>query len=115
MDTKMATAKYRASQWMEIIRDRQDSGLNIKQYCQERGISRHAYFYWQRKLREATCSDLITQEGALAKVPDGWTQLVPTIAPGSSLTIEISGCRIDVDGNTDLKLLKNVCHSLRIL
>ena len=53
MDTKLVTEKYRASQWMEIIKDRKDSGLGVDEYCKINGISRHAYYYWQRKLRKA--------------------------------------------------------------
>lgn len=115
MDTKIVTAKYRASQWMDIIKDRQNSGLNIKSYCQERGISRHAYYYWQRKLREVACTELIKQEELADNVPSGWAQLTPDTRSCSSLIIEVSGCHIDVEHNTDLELLKNVCRSLRVL
>lgn len=96
MDTKMATAKYRASQWMDIIRDRQNSGLNIKEFCKVRDISRHSYYYWQRKLREAACTELIKQGNTAATIPNGWAQLAPATASYSSLIIEVSGCRIDV-------------------
>ena len=39
MDTKLVTEKYRASQWMEIIKDRKDSGLGVDEYCKINGIS----------------------------------------------------------------------------
>lgn len=115
MNTSKVTAKYRSSQWMEIIRDRQNSGLNIKEYCEQTGISRHAYYYWQRKLREAACSELIKQEEPTAAVPSGWAQLAPVAVVESSLKIEVGGCHIDVNIHTDLDLLKKVCRSLRSL
>jgi putative transposase len=115
MDTKLATEKYRSSQWIEIIRDRKDSGLGVEEYCKTNGISRHAYYYWQRKLRKAACAELVNQDVGMAPAPSGWLQLTPTVAPASSLRIEVAGCLIDVDGNTDLDLLKTVCRTLRAL
>ncbi|MGI6526233.1 MAG: IS66 family insertion sequence element accessory protein TnpA [Caldicoprobacterales bacterium] len=116
MDTQKVTAKYRMSQWMQIIKRRQESGLNIKEFCESTGISRHSYFYWQRKLREATCAELSKAEESTKLVPTGWTQLVPTQEEvKSTLDIEVSGFHITVNAQTDPELLKKVCHMLRSL
>lgn len=115
MDIKLATEKYRSSQWIEIIRDRKESGLRVEDFCLEKGISRHAYYYWQRKLRKAACTELAKQDGMSTAVPVGWVQLAPATATESSLKIEASGCHIEVNGNTDLELLKIVCRTLRAL
>ena len=53
MDTRMLTNQVRMAKWSEIIKDRCESGLTIKEYCAERGISRDAYFYWLKKIRES--------------------------------------------------------------
>lgn len=115
MDTKIATAKYRSAQWMEIIRDRQNSGLNVKDYCQIKGLSRHAYYYWQRKLRESACAELAKQEDPVALIPTGWAQLTTETTVSSSLEIEVVGCRININYDTDPELLKKVCRILRSL
>lgn len=115
MDTKLVTEKYRASQWMEIIKDRKDSGLGVDEYCKINGISRHAYYYWQRKLRKAACTELAKRDAESTPAPTGWMQLSPTAVPESSLRIEVAGCHIDVNGNTDLGLLKAVCRILGAL
>ena len=52
------------AQWAQIIADRKASGKNVKDYCQSRGISRDAYFYWQKALREAA----IDQMGVLQTI-----------------------------------------------
>jgi len=58
VDTQKITAQYRLSQWAKIIQARQESGQNIKDFCQAMGISRSQYFYWQRKLRNMACTEL---------------------------------------------------------
>jgi len=100
---------------MHVIQEQKCSGLNIKEFCQEKGITRNAYFYWQRKIRKATCEGLLKVEKTAGIVPTGWMQLEPKQATGTTLDIEIGGCHITVDEKTDPELLKKVCRILRIL
>lgn len=115
MGMQKVAEKYQLSKWMQVIRERQESGLSIKDFCQEKGISRHAYFYWQRKLRKAACMELSKQEEAANCVPEGWLQLTQVQETKSTLYIEVGGCRISVDAGTDPELLKMVCRILRVL
>ena len=115
MDTRNATSEYRASQWVEIIRERQASGDTIKEFCKARGISRDAYFYWQHKLRKAASMSLSKPGEITAAAPAGWLQLSEAGVTKTSLTLEVCGCHITVDPTTDPELLKNVCRILRTL
>ena len=58
MDTREITAGLRMSHWAQIIRERQESGLTVKAYCEKAGFHENSYFYWQNKLREAACEHL---------------------------------------------------------
>jgi len=58
MNTRQIAAEYRLSHWASIMRDRQESGLSIKAYCERAGFHKNSYFYWQRKLRTAACEQL---------------------------------------------------------
>ena len=112
MDMQKVAEEYRLSKWMQVIRERQESGLSIKDFCQKNGISRHAYFYWQRKLRKVAFMELSKQEEA---VNSGRVQLTQVQETKSTLYIEVGGCRISVDAGTDPELLKMVCRILRVL
>ena len=59
MDTKLATTQIRIQQWAAVIHDRQESGLKVDEYCEQHGLSRNAYYYWLRKVKEAA----LTQTG----------------------------------------------------
>lgn len=117
MDLQKMTEEYRMSEWVRIIKERIASGDNINKFCEERGISRHAYFYWQRKLRKAACTELARQDTDTESpsVPVGWMRLSPAAETKPSLRIEVSGCHIDVNNQTDLELLKTICRTLRAL
>lgn len=117
MSTRKITAEYRLSQWAQIIQARNESGKSVKDFCEDAGVNKNAYFYWQRKLREAACKDLTEADGSREIVPGGWVRLnlAKPEYGRDGITIEINGCHITVKGDTDLELLKGVCGVLRSL
>ena len=115
MDTQKVTAEYRLLHWMKVIQERQNSGQNIKEFCESTGISRNAYYYWQRKLREIACSQLAKPEESSDTIPGGWVQIATVSPMNSSLKIEVGGCHIIVNNETDPELLQKVCRVLRVL
>lgn len=118
MDTRKITKEYRLSQWAEIIQARNESGKSMKEFCENNGIRKHAFFYWQRKLRQEACKELAVTDNTTSVAPNGWIKLKPptkTQFSDNSILIELNGCHITVKGKTDLELLKNVCSVLRTL
>lgn len=117
MDTQKAVADYRLSRWAKVLQARRDSGQSIKDFCQTSGISRNAYFYWQKKLRNLACAELTKTENHKDLVPSGWVQLNEGQPQhvNESLDIEIKGCHVTVDKQTEPELLKKVCLILRTL
>ncbi|HOM02684.1 MULTISPECIES: IS66 family insertion sequence element accessory protein TnpA [Acetivibrio] len=117
MDTQKVAAEYRLSQWAQVIQAQQESGQSVKDFCKTAGISRNAYFYWQKKLRKAACTEFSKTEEPSNIVPSGWMQLTPKQAQHAkeTLGIEINGCHVAVNDETDLELLKKVCRVLRSL
>ena len=117
MNTQKVAKEFRLNQWSQIIKARNESGKTIKEFCADTGISKNAYFYWQRKLREVSCEELVKKDEITEIVPEGWIRLdqaKPQYADDGIL-IEINSCHITVNGNTDLELLKKVCSVLKSL
>ena len=121
MDTRKAAAEYRMASWMELMRERSDTGETIKGFCERRGISRQSFFYWQRKLREIAVKQVVkeTSEQSKSLVPNGWAQVSTAkdepSAEGeveSTLLIEIGSYRMLVSESTDAALLEKVCRVL---
>ena len=116
-DTRKIAEEYRLSHWAEIMQRRVASGKSIKGFCQMEGIHQNVYFYWQRKLREAAYVSLAktqTEENGL--VPGGWTQITEDASQiQDSLIIEVGGCRVIVNSQTDPELIIKMCRTLRSL
>ena len=45
--------EYQLQEWSGMVRECKESGLTVENWCTERGITEHAYYYRLRKLRQA--------------------------------------------------------------
>ena len=50
----MSNLKHKviAERWAALIKERMDSGMTVKEWCQERNIKESQYYYWLRNLRQ---------------------------------------------------------------
>lgn len=119
MNTREIAEEYRLSHWSGVMRERQESGLSIKKFCQEIGCHENVYYYWQRKLREAAVERTqLAYDADNRLVPSGWARLEAveaSAAESGGLTIEVGGCRINATAETDPELLAQVCRMLKAL
>lgn len=117
-DTQKIVTQFRLSGWSEAVKERMASGQTVNEFCEEKGISKTTYYYRQRKVREAACTELVrAQNREDGLVPNGWAQLVGSepVTIAESLTIEIGGFRITVTSETDVELLAKVCRVMKSL
>jgi hypothetical protein len=133
MNTRAIAAEYRLAHWAGIMRERQESGLSIRAYCERSGFHENIYYYWQRKLREAACEKLAGQQPAAnpettALVPGGWAVCEINESCNShpaeeresykrepaknTIYIELGKCRIVVTAETNHEMLAEVYRTL---
>ena len=94
MNTKLATAQIRVKNWTAIIRDRNQSGLSVKDYCAQHQLSRDSYYYWLRKVKET----LLTESG-FVEVTQPKKLPVPettTADPKEMMTLTFRGMQLDI-------------------
>jgi len=142
INTRKIAAEYRLSHWAQIMRERTQNGLSIRTFCAQAGISENTYFYWQRRVREAACQELLItesdkaayQEPLIAEpqtkqlkvikpvlpktdkpiLPSGWAVCEPEEDANKekTLTVEINKCRISINTDFDPETLSKVCRVL---
>ena len=93
MKPREVQQEYRLQVWSGMIRQQKASGLSVKSWCMENGVSENTYYYRLRKIRQIACTTLEQmQEVTLAEVPlapkqNFHTQVRITMKAG---TVEIS-------------------------
>ena len=81
--------QVRLSQWSEMVREREESGLSIREFCTGKAISPKTYYYRLRKLREAAI-EASTPEIVQVDIPEPFNPVGIVIRPNAT-TIEITG------------------------
>ena len=119
MDTRKVAQDYRRSKWAEIMRDRQESGLSVRTYCNQHDIKECTYYYWQQKLREAACEQLLPINTTASIVPAGWAKCnvaeantSNSYSSNTSINVAVGQFKISISQKNDIELLSEVCRAL---
>ncbi len=51
IETRPANAK--ADEWAERIAAQQRSGISVKQFCKEQGLTEYSFYAWRKRLQES--------------------------------------------------------------
>jgi len=90
VSTQLATQQIRMQQWAQIIRAKNESGLTVKDYCENNSISENAYYYWLRKIRASAIEAAGGQFAELAVPAEPQADASGT----AGVTIEMNGARL---------------------
>ena len=71
MNAREATRQYRLSQWVPLIKERQASGMSVKEWCKQNDVNQQQFYYWQRIIREIAGESLpvMPQESKFVQLP----------------------------------------------
>jgi hypothetical protein len=96
----------KAVQWRERIAEQERSGLSVKQFCKERGLTAWSFYDWRKRLGEsaAPVRFALVQRKSESRNPAAGPDIEIVFAGGEQLHI-----RSGVDGAT----LRMVIEALR--
>jgi transposase-like protein len=120
INTSEIAKEYRLSHWAQIFQERVESGLSIKTFCKQIGISGNTYFYWQRRVREAACEQIAELNPAqkslpapvFAEVSVCEPPALPPMKSVSQLRIEVAGMQITADSGYPTESLAALLREL---
>ena len=99
-------ARPKADEWAERIGAQQRSGISVKQFCREQGLTEYSFYTWRKRLqKKAPVRFALVDRGAARQEPDTEAVLELVLATGERLRIGAG-----VDGAT----LRTVLSALRV-
>ena len=108
MDTKLATKQIRLNEWAGIIKDCKASGLKVDQYCSQHNLSRDAYYYWLRKVKEAAL-----HQAGFVELPAVRFATKPGSADFTSqMIIRVGDADLHINQTTPPELIKQVLEMI---
>ena len=96
---------YRLQNWTEIVHECHRSGMTNKEFCAQRGISEKTYYYWLRKVRQATAEAAVPQLVHLEENRESRT--------GNMIEIRYGQAELKLPEDVDLKAVAQLLNALR--
>lgn len=92
-----ASASAKADQWRERLAEHGRSGLTVKQFCQERGITQWSFYTWRKRLREhGTVRFALVERGRIRQeqAPASGLELILTTGERLRIGAGVDGARL---------------------
>lgn len=118
MNSREMKRQLNLAHWTPIIKECKSSGLSVKSWCKQEGVSLHQFYYWQRIIREVLCSKAIPDKEylpsnvtaptfvALEKPNDKISVRQPFFQP--DMVLQSGDIRIELTNDTSMNLLSDV-------
>ena len=62
MNTSQKIRQAKLAKWAALFKDQSDSGLTVRQWCDQNNYTIHAYNYWKHILKETALKNVEIQE-----------------------------------------------------
>ena len=98
-------ATTKSDQWRERLAAHKRSGLSVKQFCKEQGVSQYSFYAWRKRLRgEGPVRFALVDRGAVRPEPATEASLELVLATGE---------RLRIGAGVDAATLRTVLGALR--
>ena len=98
-------ATPRADEWAERIAAQQRSGISVKQFCKERGLTEYSFYAWRKRLQEKGPVRFALVERSVRRQERGAEPILELVLA--------SGERLRIGGSVDTATLRTVLDVLR--
>lgn len=103
-----------AEQWAALIKERMDSGMTIKEWCQERDIKESQYYYWLKTLRKEETRDCGLEQpvSPFVELPDIYRKRQAPIQGNTAAIIRKGDILIEVTESASAGFITEVMEAL---
>ena len=114
MDTQLVATQMRHRSWMEDYARQQDSGLTVKAWCQENGITQKTFYYRLKVLREEACSimNLESNKSAVKSEPEFVRVGFPNAVNASGIRIKLDSAEISISPDASNEHVRMVLEAI---
>ena len=97
----------RLENWTTRIMACRSSGMTVRAWCRENGLSEKTYYYWQRRLFQTLSEQKTVYKTAFAEV-------TPPVCSGNvAVTVRIAGAVADIHPGADAATVETVLRILK--
>ena len=104
---QVMSKQERLENWTARIMACRSSGMTVRAWCRENGLSEKTYYYWQRRLFQTLSEQKTVYKTAFAEV-------TPPVCSGNvAVTVRIAGAVADIHPGADAATVETVLRILK--
>ena len=118
MDTSLTVRTMRRQSWALMLKEQANSGLSVREWCAQNGITTKTYYYRRRQVQAMVLD--AAQESRFTEVIPPVSEPTSVSTPSSDamsfrpqLVMSVDGALIGIDQDTPKQLLADVLEVLR--
>ena len=119
MQLSEAELQLQLQKWTTIIQEAKSSGMKLKDWLYENGISKDQYYYWHRKLKmeaikcnmttfvdvtEVSQPPAVVESKTLSETQDNNTE--------PAAVIRFQNCSIEINNTASVEIIKNLVKAM---
>ena len=98
----------RLAEWAQLVSRCRGSGMTVRQWCEENGISLSSYYKWQRKVYAVAQAQ---QEARFVEVTP--VQPASVAVSDVAVTVRVAGAEADIHSGADAATVEMVLRVLK--
>lgn len=113
MSTQIAIKQSQLQNWAIVIKECKESGLKVADFCSQHGISKHAYYYWFKKVR----TELFSSQNSFVEISDKKETKSSdrsSISTNENIVVHVNGISISIPMSVTKEKLEMIlgaaCH-----
>ena len=106
-ETAKMKKEAKPAQWAEMVRQRNESGLSVTEWCRQNGINIKTYYYRLKRVRQAVCSEMERHDIVLVETVSG------TEITAEKIELSIGDVKISLPDDFNESTLKRLLGVLR--
>lgn len=104
---QVMSKQERSENWTARIMACRSSGMTVRAWCRENGLSEKTYYYWQRRLFQTLSEQHTVYKTAFAEV-------TPPVCSGNvAVAVRIAGAVADIHPGADAATVETVLRILK--
>ena len=113
MNTTKKLQQVKLDQWAVLCKEQYESGLTVRQWCEQNGYTIHTYNYWKHRLKESYVDSVLPDIVPIAPQPPAPLHELRDSCINNTISVSLCGVTLSLDASASDEMLCRIITALR--
>lgn len=113
MNTTEKLQQAKLDQWAVLCKEQSESGLTVRQWCEQNGYTIHTYNYWKHRLKESYVDSVLPDIVPITPQPPAPLHELRDSCIKNTISVSLCGVTLSLDASASDEMLCRIITALR--